>query len=68
MTTLVLLVGGYIAFLLLLGGCAGYITLFETDSDRREHAYKVLKLALGTGSGGAGLLGAIQLLQHLPLN
>jgi hypothetical protein len=61
------LVGSYTAFLILLSSCAGYVTLFLPGKERREHAYKVLKLALGTGTGGTGALGAVQLAQQLGL-
>lgn len=49
------LVGAYIVLMLALTGCAGGVTLFVADRERRKVAYDVLKLMLTTATGSAGV-------------
>jgi hypothetical protein len=51
------LLGTYAVFFVLVGGAAAGVALFvEGDNQRGERAVRVLKLALGTGTGIAGLI------------
>lgn len=62
------LLGAYAVFFMVLTGTAAGVTLFVSDKDRAERAFRVLKLVFAAGSGlglvagtavkllGAGLL------------
>ncbi|GAA4527439.1 hypothetical protein GCM10023192_10910 [Amycolatopsis samaneae] len=45
-------------FVITVSGAASAVALFVTDKPRREMAYRVLKLVLGTGTGAGGVLTA----------
>lgn len=45
------LIGSYVALLLVLTGCAGFVTLFVVDDGRRAQSFKVLRLLLGASTG-----------------
>jgi hypothetical protein len=42
------LIGAYTTLLLVLIGCAGFVTLFVGDDNRRRQAFRVLRLLLAT--------------------
>jgi hypothetical protein len=44
------LIGSYMALLLVLMACAGFLALFVGDGERRRQAFKVLRLLLATGT------------------
>ncbi|WP_148256594.1 hypothetical protein [Kribbella flavida] len=47
-----------IGFVLILSAAAIGVALFVKDADRRQDAYRLLKLLLGTG-GGSGLIASV---------
>jgi hypothetical protein len=50
------LVAAYATLAFALIGCAGFVALFVSDEKRRKMAYDVLKLALATTTGSAGVV------------
>jgi hypothetical protein len=48
------LIGSYAVLILILSATASAVALFIKDKARREMAYKVLKLVLGSASGAGG--------------
>lgn len=61
------LIGGYAALVAMLIGCAGYVALFVGDPARSELAYKILKTALATATGGTGVVAVALHLSQLGL-
>jgi hypothetical protein len=57
------LLGGYAVLMLALIACAGFVALFVADEKRRKTAYDVLRLALTTATGSAGVV-AVALKLH----
>ena len=54
----------YATFVLLLSTLSGCVAIFVHDAERRDSAYRVLKLVLTTGAGTGGVAAvAIQLYQ-----
>jgi hypothetical protein len=59
------ILAAYAAFVLLLSTMAACVAMFVGDAERRDSAYRVLKLVLTTGTGTGGVVAlAVQLYQH----
>jgi hypothetical protein len=56
--------GGYAVFVAVLISCAVRVALTCEDKERREMAFRVLKLVWGTGTGGTLITALVLLSQH----
>lgn len=52
---LVVIILAYAAFVLVWSAMAASVAIFVRDAERRESAYRVLKLVLSTGTGTGGV-------------
>ena len=57
----------YLAILVAVAGCAGYVALFVADERRAARAYRVLVAAIAAITGGGGLFAAMVRLHELGL-
>jgi hypothetical protein len=61
------LTGAYVAVMIALITASGSRAVNDDDPDRRRDAYKVLRLLVGVGAAGGGLLGLLVRLHELGL-